>query len=353
MHELLREAGGCALSLLAAGQEWLAQHFARGVPPIAMWHGIATEGAAGAPLLVGALGWLECGVRESSRRAHTRSSSARFAGSSSGWRPRRSFASAASTRRMIEAVVFDLDGVLVDTEQLWDEVREALARECGGRWHDRAQARLMGMSSTEWSRYLHEDVGLADPPEEINAEVVRRMLARYAEHLPLIHGAVEAVAAARRALVRLALASSSNRQLIDAVLSSCGLGRALRGDGLVGGGRARQARTGRLPRGCATARRRARAVRRDRGLRATASARRTRPGCASSRSRTGATRRPTRRCARRRRARLARGADARRSVAGRRLRDAADEDAAVVPAETHRVRERHVDLHASRASFGT
>jgi flavin reductase (DIM6/NTAB) family NADH-FMN oxidoreductase RutF len=63
LHELLRDAGGCAVSLLAAGQEWLAQHFARGVPPIAMWHGIATvEGAAGAPLLVGALGWLECVV---------------------------------------------------------------------------------------------------------------------------------------------------------------------------------------------------------------------------------------------------------------------------------------------------
>ena len=65
MHELLREAGGCAISLLAAGQDWLAQHFARGVPPIAMWHGIATEPAAhGAPLLVGAIGWLECAVRE-------------------------------------------------------------------------------------------------------------------------------------------------------------------------------------------------------------------------------------------------------------------------------------------------
>ena len=63
MHELLREAGGCALSLLAAGQDWLAQHFARGVPPVAMWHGVATEaGATGAPLLVGALGWLECSL---------------------------------------------------------------------------------------------------------------------------------------------------------------------------------------------------------------------------------------------------------------------------------------------------
>jgi flavin reductase len=61
MHELLRRAGGFAASLLAGGQEWLAQHFARGVPPIGMWHGIATlEGAAGAPLLAGALGWMEC-----------------------------------------------------------------------------------------------------------------------------------------------------------------------------------------------------------------------------------------------------------------------------------------------------
>jgi flavin reductase len=61
MHELLREARGCAIALLASGQEWLAQHFARGVPPIAMWHGVASEhGARGAPLLVGALGWLEC-----------------------------------------------------------------------------------------------------------------------------------------------------------------------------------------------------------------------------------------------------------------------------------------------------
>ena len=65
MHELLREAGGCAISLLAAGQEWLAQHFARGVPPIAMWHGIGTEeGASGAPMLVGALGWLECSLQD-------------------------------------------------------------------------------------------------------------------------------------------------------------------------------------------------------------------------------------------------------------------------------------------------
>ncbi len=65
MHELLREADGFAVSILAAEQESLAQHFARGVPPIAMWHGIALEaGASGAPLLAGALGWLECSLRD-------------------------------------------------------------------------------------------------------------------------------------------------------------------------------------------------------------------------------------------------------------------------------------------------
>jgi HAD superfamily hydrolase (TIGR01509 family) len=122
----------------------------------------------------------------------------------------------------IEAVVFDLDGVLVDSEHVWDEVREELARERGGRWHDRAQADMMGMSSTEWSRYMHDVIGLREPPEEINDEVVRRMLARYATALPLVEGAVEAVERLAGSF-RLAVASSSNRPLIDAVLSASGL----------------------------------------------------------------------------------------------------------------------------------
>jgi flavin reductase (DIM6/NTAB) family NADH-FMN oxidoreductase RutF len=63
LHELLREAGGFAVSLLSAGQEAVAQHFARGVPPIAHWHGISfRDGVLGAPLLEGALGWVECRV---------------------------------------------------------------------------------------------------------------------------------------------------------------------------------------------------------------------------------------------------------------------------------------------------
>jgi HAD superfamily hydrolase (TIGR01509 family) len=123
---------------------------------------------------------------------------------------------------MIDAVVFDLDGLLLDSEQLWDEVREELTRERGGRWHNRAQADMMGMSSVEWSRYMHEELGLHESPEELSAEVVRRMEARYRDRLPLLPGASEAV---ERIAARwpLGLASSSNRPLIDLALEASGL----------------------------------------------------------------------------------------------------------------------------------
>jgi beta-phosphoglucomutase-like phosphatase (HAD superfamily) len=111
---------------------------------------------------------------------------------------------------VIEAVVFDLDGVLLDSEQVWDEVREQLVRERGGTWSASAQADMMGMSSPEWSRYMHEQLGLTEEPAAINAEVVRRMLTRYRERLPLLPGALEAL---ERIGARwpLGLASSSNR----------------------------------------------------------------------------------------------------------------------------------------------
>ena len=123
---------------------------------------------------------------------------------------------------MIDAVVFDLDGLLIDSEQVWDEAREQLAEERGGRWHDQAQKDMMGMSSTEWSRYMHERVGLPEPPEEINREVVERLAATYCEHLPAIPGAKEAV---ERLAARwpLGLASSSNRELIDLALELLGV----------------------------------------------------------------------------------------------------------------------------------
>ena len=123
---------------------------------------------------------------------------------------------------MIDAVVFDMDGVIVDSEQVWDDVREQLAKERGGRWHDRAQADMMGMSSPEWSRYMHDVIGLPESPEEINDEVVRRMLDRYAERTPLIDGAVEAVDRLAPEFT-LAVASSSNRPLIASVLEHAGI----------------------------------------------------------------------------------------------------------------------------------
>ena len=118
---------------------------------------------------------------------------------------------------MIRAVVFDMDGLLIDSEEVWDGVRERLVRERGGGWHDRAQQDMMGMSSLEWSRYMHDELGLAETPEEINVEVVRRMEIAYGQRLPLVPGAAAAV---QRLAARwpLGLASSSNRPLIDLVL---------------------------------------------------------------------------------------------------------------------------------------
>ena len=123
---------------------------------------------------------------------------------------------------MIEAVVFDLDGVLIQSEEVWDDVREKYVRERGGRYDSEIQRAMMGMSSPEWSRYLHEQAGVPDEPDAINVEVVRLMLAAYRDHLPLIPGALDAV---RRLAARfpLGLASSSNRELIETVLDVAGL----------------------------------------------------------------------------------------------------------------------------------
>lgn len=121
------------------------------------------------------------------------------------------------------AVVFDLDGVLVDSEGLWDDVRRDLAFEAGRPWPDTATADMMGMSSLEWSAYMHEQVGLADPPSVINRDVVARIVSRYEERLPLITGAVAAVRRMARRFP-LGLASSSNREVIDSVMWTSGLG---------------------------------------------------------------------------------------------------------------------------------
>jgi HAD superfamily hydrolase (TIGR01509 family) len=123
---------------------------------------------------------------------------------------------------MIEAVVFDLDGVLIDSEPVWEQVRRGLVAERGGHWAPDAQRRIMGMSTPEWARYLSEDLGAGLPPDEVAAVVIDRMAAAFREHLPLMPGAVEAV---RRLAARwpLGLASSSPPVLIETVLEAAGL----------------------------------------------------------------------------------------------------------------------------------
>jgi len=123
---------------------------------------------------------------------------------------------------LIQAVVFDLDGVLLQSEEVWDAVRERYVREREGRYDEEVQRAMMGMSAPEWSRFLHEQAGVPDDPDEINSEVVRRMLEAYGRELPLLPGAVEAVRRAADAFP-LALASSSNREVFEEVLELAGL----------------------------------------------------------------------------------------------------------------------------------
>lgn len=123
---------------------------------------------------------------------------------------------------MIAAVVFDMDGVIVDSEQVWDEVREQYVFETGGTYTQSATRDMMGMSSVEWSRYMADALGVPGTPAEINAAIVERMLARYGEAPPLIPGAVDAVRGCAERWP-LAVASSSNPELIQVVLEAAGL----------------------------------------------------------------------------------------------------------------------------------
>jgi HAD superfamily hydrolase (TIGR01509 family) len=125
----------------------------------------------------------------------------------------------------IAAVVFDLDGVLLDSEAAWVEVKREFTEENGGCWKQSAELDMLGMSSTEWSRYMHDELGVPVPPEQISSEVAGRLVEQYRQRLPLLPGAVEAV----RSLARhwpLALATSSNRNVIDLVLDQADIADA-------------------------------------------------------------------------------------------------------------------------------
>jgi len=126
---------------------------------------------------------------------------------------------------VIEAVVFDMDGVLIDSEPVWERVRRKFVAGHGGRWPEDAQGRLMGMSTAEWSAYMSSEFGLPLSPPQVAELVVAAMAGEYLAHLPLLPGAVDAV---RRLSARwpLAVASSAPKSLIDAVLDASGLRQA-------------------------------------------------------------------------------------------------------------------------------
>ena len=126
---------------------------------------------------------------------------------------------------MIKAVVFDMDGVLIDSEPVWERVRRKFVADRGGRWPEDAQDRMMGMSTAEWSAYISEDFGLRLPAPRVAELVVAAMAAEYQAHLPLLPGAVDAV---RDLSARwpLAVASSAPKSLIEAVLDISGLRQA-------------------------------------------------------------------------------------------------------------------------------
>lgn len=122
----------------------------------------------------------------------------------------------------ITAVVFDMDGVLIDSEPVWERVRREYVAEKGGRWLPDTQKRLMGMSTGEWSEYLSGDLGVGEPPERVADDVIERMAAHYDRSMPLLPGAVAAVQRMSENWP-LGVASSSPRTLIDTVLGRTGL----------------------------------------------------------------------------------------------------------------------------------
>jgi HAD superfamily hydrolase (TIGR01509 family) len=123
---------------------------------------------------------------------------------------------------VIAGIVLDLDGVIVDTEQVWDRARRGYTESHGGRWTADATRAMQGMSSTEWAAYLRDELGADGEPERISREVAAEVVDEVRRQLPLLPGAVEAV----RDLAErwpLGLASSANREVIDAVLETAGI----------------------------------------------------------------------------------------------------------------------------------
>jgi HAD superfamily hydrolase (TIGR01509 family) len=126
---------------------------------------------------------------------------------------------------MIEAVAFDLDGTLIESELRWAAARREVTVDAGGTWTEEAQPAMMGLSTAEWIAYMQRQLGVELPDDQIRGRVLDRIETSYREQLPMIPGAAAAV---RRlsARWRLAVASSSPRELIELVVGLAGIADA-------------------------------------------------------------------------------------------------------------------------------
>ena len=120
-------------------------------------------------------------------------------------------------------VVFDFDGVLVDTERTWGEVRRDVTEANGGRWHERANSDMQGLSTQEWAAYMVDSLGVELAPEAIVEAVIAELERRHADRPPFLPGAVETVRRLAREGRPLAVASSSPRTIIEALLGAAGI----------------------------------------------------------------------------------------------------------------------------------
>jgi HAD superfamily hydrolase (TIGR01509 family) len=123
---------------------------------------------------------------------------------------------------VIEAVAFDLDGTLIESERRWEAARRDVTETYGGTWDQNAQPAMMGLSTPEWIAYMQRELGVSLEADEIRQRVLERVVASYRQDLPLAKGAQAAV---RRLAERwpLAVASSSPRELIELVVELAGL----------------------------------------------------------------------------------------------------------------------------------
>ena len=121
----------------------------------------------------------------------------------------------------VNAVIFDLDGTLIESEQIWRDVRHAFVVEHGGRWVDGAQERMIGMRTSEWAQYMHDDLHVSLPPAAIGEQVVNAVASVLAKHVPVLPGADGALARLNAAFP-LGLATAAARPVAEMALAKTG-----------------------------------------------------------------------------------------------------------------------------------